>query len=285
MSSPEHNNINHHSPDRFEPHSRSRSRTRSQSHSPDDGSVNGHMATGSDLDEHISQTFPVFVRNLPTTLNDQDLHDLFEECGGVDSCSVVQDKVTGESKGYAFVNFLTDASRQKALEMSDRSVQGHRVHIEIANDRSTIFLGGLSNAVSEEEFRRFVKKVAGPWVEFCYHKSYAFVRFRDHKSAVTALNILEKDIMMNGNILNVEFASRNSDGRRTLRRDGPLRRGERSVRGGGFVRAFIQRILIQLEKAEILKGNSVGRRMTNSLRLSPRPTWDSKTFNSSTRSH
>lgn len=45
----------------------------------------------------------LLIRNLPRSVTEEELKILFGGYGTVQSCDLVLDKVTGESKGFAFV--------------------------------------------------------------------------------------------------------------------------------------------------------------------------------------
>jgi len=45
----------------------------------------------------------LLVRNLDRSTTEEELKDLFEEYGSVQSCTIVMDKVTGGSKGFGFI--------------------------------------------------------------------------------------------------------------------------------------------------------------------------------------
>jgi len=50
----------------------------------------------------------LLVRNLARTTAEADLKAIFEAYGRVEYCTLVLDKVTGESKGFAFIEMLYD---------------------------------------------------------------------------------------------------------------------------------------------------------------------------------
>lgn len=50
----------------------------------------------------------LLVRNLARTTKEADLKAIFAAHGRVESCDLVLDKVTGESKGFAFIEMLYD---------------------------------------------------------------------------------------------------------------------------------------------------------------------------------
>ena len=45
----------------------------------------------------------IYVGNLPWSIRDQELENLFAEHGTVDSAKVITDRETGRSKGFGFV--------------------------------------------------------------------------------------------------------------------------------------------------------------------------------------
>jgi len=58
----------------------------------------------------------LFVGNLPYQTTDQQLHELFSQVGAVESVSVITDKYSGRSKGFAFVEMTSDSEAQAAVQ-------------------------------------------------------------------------------------------------------------------------------------------------------------------------
>jgi RNA recognition motif-containing protein len=56
----------------------------------------------------------IFVGNLPWTVTDEDLKAKFSEFGNVISARVVNDKFSGKSRGFGFVD-MEDADAEKAI--------------------------------------------------------------------------------------------------------------------------------------------------------------------------
>jgi RNA recognition motif-containing protein len=57
----------------------------------------------------------IYVGNLSWNLKDQDLSDLFAAHGEVVSAKIVNDKFTGRSKGFGFVEMSNDEQAQAAI--------------------------------------------------------------------------------------------------------------------------------------------------------------------------
>ncbi|MDR1792998.1 MAG: RNA-binding protein [Bacteroidales bacterium] len=57
----------------------------------------------------------IFVSNLSSNTNDGDLRSAFEEYGNVFSAKVINDKYTGQSRGFGFVE-MNDTDGQKAID-------------------------------------------------------------------------------------------------------------------------------------------------------------------------
>lgn len=57
----------------------------------------------------------LYVGNLSYTTTDQDLTNLFSQCGTVESAKVINDRDTGRSKGFGFVEMSTDQEAADAI--------------------------------------------------------------------------------------------------------------------------------------------------------------------------
>jgi len=57
----------------------------------------------------------LLVRNLARTTAEADLKAIFETHGTVEYCTLVLDKVTGESKGFAFVEMPNNDEANAAI--------------------------------------------------------------------------------------------------------------------------------------------------------------------------
>lgn len=75
----------------------------------------------------------LFVGNLPFSVADQDLSDLFSKAGTVVSATVIVDKYNNRSKGFGFVEMSTEEEAQKAIDtLNGKDVEGRNITVSEA---------------------------------------------------------------------------------------------------------------------------------------------------------
>ena len=75
----------------------------------------------------------LFVGNLDWGTTEEDLAQLFHSYGEVASVRILQDRETGRSRGYGFVEMPNDAEAQAALaELNGRSLGGRTLNVSEA---------------------------------------------------------------------------------------------------------------------------------------------------------
>ncbi len=78
----------------------------------------------------------IYVGNLPFSLTEGELEDLFSEFGAVSSAKVISDRDTGRSKGFGFVEMSEKDEAEKAIEELDGAeVQGRTLKVNEAKPR------------------------------------------------------------------------------------------------------------------------------------------------------
>ena len=78
----------------------------------------------------------LFVGNLSYETIENDLQDYFSQAGVVTSVNLMFDKVTGKSRGFAFVEFATPEEAAKAVEQfHNKEFQGRSLTVNIARPR------------------------------------------------------------------------------------------------------------------------------------------------------
>ncbi len=68
----------------------------------------------------------LYVGNLPYSVTDSDLQQMFEVYGAVTSAQVIMDRDTGRSKGFGFVEMGSDAEAQAAIAALNGKDSGGR---------------------------------------------------------------------------------------------------------------------------------------------------------------
>lgn len=72
----------------------------------------------------------IYVGNLPYKAGDQDLQELFEQYGQVNSARVIIDKFSGQSKGFAFVDMPSADEGNAAIEaLNDFDLMGRKLRV------------------------------------------------------------------------------------------------------------------------------------------------------------
>ncbi|MBI5915817.1 MAG: RNA-binding protein [Bacteroidetes bacterium] len=85
----------------------------------------------------------IFVAKLSFDTQEDYLREVFEEYGEVTSASVITDKFTGKSKGYAFVEMPNDEEGEKAItELNESELDGRTIVVKKAEPRESRGSGG-----------------------------------------------------------------------------------------------------------------------------------------------
>lgn len=75
----------------------------------------------------------IYVGNLPFSVDDDKLKDVFSQFGEISEATVIQNKFSGRSKGFGFVTFSSDEDAQKAIsEMNNKDVEGRKIVVNEA---------------------------------------------------------------------------------------------------------------------------------------------------------
>lgn len=75
----------------------------------------------------------LYVGNLSFNTTNQDLNDLFATIGTVESSNVIEDRETGRSRGFGFVEMSNQADGEKAIaELNGKEVDGRSLKVNEA---------------------------------------------------------------------------------------------------------------------------------------------------------
>ena len=78
----------------------------------------------------------LYVGNLSYNVTQDDLKELFGQIGSCESIAIINDRETGQSKGFGFVEMSTDAEAQKAIQqLNTTDFKGRPLKVNEANER------------------------------------------------------------------------------------------------------------------------------------------------------
>src|SRR4029079_9199920 len=72
----------------------------------------------------------IYVSNLSFNVQDEDLKEFFAPYGEVTSAKVINDKLSGQSRGFGFVEMSDDTAAKKAIaELDQAAVEGRTIKV------------------------------------------------------------------------------------------------------------------------------------------------------------
>lgn len=78
----------------------------------------------------------IYVSNLSFNVQDEDLREFFAPYGEVTSATIINDKFTGKSRGFGFVEMSDDTAAKKAItELNGGSVEGRTIRVTEAKPK------------------------------------------------------------------------------------------------------------------------------------------------------
>ena len=88
----------------------------------------------------------LYVGNLAFQTTNEDLQQLFAKAGTVESASVVEDRETGRSRGFGFVEMSSTEEGEAAISQFNGSeVNGRSLTVNVAKPRENRSGGGGGN--------------------------------------------------------------------------------------------------------------------------------------------
>jgi RNA recognition motif-containing protein len=80
----------------------------------------------------------LIIRNLPRTTGEEELKALFQKYGTVQSCDLVSDKTTNESKGFGFVEMPKSGEAKAAMKnLNNMMVDGYSIRVKKVENKAT----------------------------------------------------------------------------------------------------------------------------------------------------
>ena len=87
----------------------------------------------------------LYVGNLSYEVTEDELSQLFSQCGQVTGAKIIKDKATGKSKGFGFVEMPSDEEANQAVNrMKGHDLRGRPIMVDIAREPAGGGSGGRS---------------------------------------------------------------------------------------------------------------------------------------------
>lgn len=85
----------------------------------------------------------IYVGNLPYSVTDEDLRDVFGEFGNLAAAEVIKDKFSGQSKGFGFVDMPNSVEAEAAIKaLHETDLKGRKLTVNEARPRAERPRGG-----------------------------------------------------------------------------------------------------------------------------------------------
>jgi RNA recognition motif-containing protein len=78
----------------------------------------------------------IYVGNLPFKTTEQDLEQLFEQYGAVSRVNIIQDRETGRSRGFAFVEMESEGASEAIAALDGNEYGGRSLRVNVARERN-----------------------------------------------------------------------------------------------------------------------------------------------------
>lgn len=77
----------------------------------------------------------LYVGNLPWSITDAELNELFSELGEVTSATIITDRNSGRSRGFGFVEMAKEAGQQAIKKFSGHTIDNRSLRVNEANEK------------------------------------------------------------------------------------------------------------------------------------------------------
>jgi RNA recognition motif-containing protein len=96
----------------------------------------------------------IYVSNLSFNVHDEDLREFFTPFGEVTSAKIINDRTTGRSRGFGFVEMSDSAAAKNAIQSLDGgTVDGRTVRVVEAKPKEDAGFSGSSSKSSRSPFK------------------------------------------------------------------------------------------------------------------------------------
>ncbi len=79
----------------------------------------------------------MYVSNLSFNTRDEELKELFAAFGTVSSAKVITDRLSGQSRGFGFVEMDSDTEANEAMKgLNNKEVEGRPMSVSVAKEKA-----------------------------------------------------------------------------------------------------------------------------------------------------
>lgn len=125
--------------------------------SSENSNNNNNSPIGSPSMSEDSKT-NLIVNYLPQAMSQEEIRSLFGSIGEVESCKLIRDKITGQSLGYGFVNYVRAEDAEKAINaMNGLRLSNKTIKVSFARPSSesikgaNLYVSGLPKNMTQTE--------------------------------------------------------------------------------------------------------------------------------------
>ncbi|XP_018012743.1 ELAV-like protein 1 isoform X4 [Hyalella azteca] len=172
----------------------------------------------------------LIVNYLPQSMTQEEIRSLFSSIGELESCKLIKDKVTGQSLGYGFVNYVrTDDAERAISQLNGLRLQNKTIKVSYARPSSeaikgaNLYVSGLPKSMTQQDlenmFRAFGSIITSRIL--CDNitglsKGVGFIRFDQRVEADRAIQKLNGSIPEGASEpITVKFANNPSNNSKT----------------------------------------------------------------------
>ena len=86
----------------------------------------------------VGNSMKLLVRNFPRSASEEELREMFESYGTVQSCTLVIDKESGASKGFGFAEMPKPGEAKAAMKgLNGQLVDGQKIRVKKAEPKKS----------------------------------------------------------------------------------------------------------------------------------------------------
>lgn len=171
------------------------------------------------LIEYLDPDKSLYISNVDSKVNEEILIELFVQCGPVTNVYIPKDKISGETFGYAFIEFRTEMDTDYANKVMDqiklfgKPIKTNKASLNRVSEDvgANLFVGNLPDGIDDVLLKELFFKF-GNLINVRIDsdsdgklKNYGFVHFDRFESSDLALKTMNNYILK-GNKLKVEYA-------------------------------------------------------------------------------